>query len=129
MEYLHYIGFDVHKKSIQYCTKLADGEIVKEGRIAATRTDLLAWAAQQSHPWKGALEATMFSAWIYDTLQPHARELKVAHPAMLKAIVASNQASDRLDARNSLFQLENLSDRMDPLQPRPAVKVCVEAED
>ena len=99
MEYLHYIGFDVHKKSIQYCTKLADGEIVKEGRIAATRTDLLAWAAQQSHPWKGALEATMFSAWIYDTLQPHARELKVAHPAMLKAIAASKHASDRLDAR------------------------------
>jgi transposase len=99
MEYLHYIGFDVHKKTIQYCTKLANGDIVQEGRIAATRTTLLNWAAGQSRPWKGAMEATMFTAWIYDTLLPYARELKVAHPAMLKAITASKHASDRLDAR------------------------------
>lgn len=99
MNDLHYIGFDVHKKSIQYCSKLADGRVVREGRIAATRAGLSEWIATQSRPWKGAMEATMFSAWIHDMLQPHAVELKVAHPAMLKAIVASKHASDRLDAR------------------------------
>ena len=30
----HYIGLDVHKKSIQFCAKTADGTIVDEGRIA-----------------------------------------------------------------------------------------------
>lgn len=99
MNSFHYIGFDVHKKTIQYCTKRADGGIVKEGKIPATRSGLSEWAAAQRHPWKGAMEATMFTAWIYDALQPHAVELKVAHPAMLKAIVASKHASDRLDAR------------------------------
>jgi len=99
MNDFHYTGLDVHKKTIQYCTKLADGEIMREGRIQATRAGLAEWIARQSHPWKGALEATMFSAWIYDVLKPHAAELKVAHPAMLKAIVASKHASDRLDAR------------------------------
>lgn len=99
MEHLHYIGFDVHKKWIYYCTKLADGRIVQEGRIRARRDEVLAWAAGQEQPWKGALEATMFSGWIYDALRPHAAELQVAHPAMLKAIGAGKHASDRLDAR------------------------------
>ena len=99
MNEYHYIGFDVHKKSIQFCAKQADGQIVAEGRIAATRLALAEWVARQSHPWKGAMEATMFSAWIYDALAPHAAQLKVAHSAMLKAIAASKHASDRLDAR------------------------------
>ena len=64
MNEFHYIGFDVHKKSIQICIKRADGRIVSEVRIPATRAALAQWAAQQTRPWKGALEATMFSAWI-----------------------------------------------------------------
>jgi transposase len=99
MNDLHYIGFDVHKKSIQYCVKLADGRLVREGRIAATHSAVAEWLATQHTPWKGALEATMFSAWIYDQLLPHAVELHVAHSAMLKALATGKHASDRLDAR------------------------------
>ena len=33
----HYIGFDVHKKSISYCVKAADGKIIEEGKLRATR--------------------------------------------------------------------------------------------
>jgi transposase len=97
---LYYIGLDVHKKVIQYCIKLADGQIVREGRIRATRAALAEWVGSLDQPWKAALEATMFSAWIYDALKPHAVELKVAHSAMLKAIATSKHASDRLDARH-----------------------------
>ncbi len=100
MNDLHYIGFDVHKKTIQFCTKLADGQIVAEGRIPATHAGLAQWVGRQTRPWKAALEATMFSAWIYDALKPHAVELKVAHSAMLKAIATSKHASDTLDARH-----------------------------
>ena len=99
MNDFHYIGLDVHKKTIQYCIKQADGKLVREGRIGATLAELTEWAASLRHPWKGALEATMFSGWIYDALLPYAAELKVAHSAMLKAIAASKHASDRLDAR------------------------------
>lgn len=99
MNEFHYIGFDIHKKTIQYCVKRADGTILSEGRIAATRSGLSQWLSRQHQPWKGAMEATMFTAWIYDYLQPYAAELKVAHSAMLKAIAASKHASDRLDAR------------------------------
>ena len=34
MNNIHFIGFDVHKKSISYCVKTAAGEIVEEGTIA-----------------------------------------------------------------------------------------------
>jgi transposase len=66
--------------------------------VAATRRDLSAWAGTIGRPWKGALEATIFSSWIHDHLAPYAVELQVAHPAMLKAIACSKKKSDRLDA-------------------------------
>jgi hypothetical protein len=35
------------------------------------------------------MEATIFTGWIYDHLRPHAEEVKVAHPLMLRAIAAA----------------------------------------
>lgn len=45
----------------------------------------------------GAMEATIFTGWIYDFLMPHAVALKVAHPEMLKAITAAKKKNDRAD--------------------------------
>jgi transposase len=45
------------------------------------------------------MEATLFTGWIYDVLKPKAQELKVAHPAVLKAIAASKKKNDKVDAR------------------------------
>src|ERR1022692_2090898 len=47
----------------------------------------------------GAMEATLFSGWIYDTLKPFAAELQMGHPALMKAIGASKKKNDKLDAR------------------------------
>ena len=67
MNIQHYIGFDVHKKSVSYCVKTADGAIVEEGKLRATRDALRQWAEKRREPWQGAMEATLFSGWIYDT--------------------------------------------------------------
>ena len=40
MNVTHYIGFDVHKKSVSYCVKAGDGRIVEEGKLPATRQAL-----------------------------------------------------------------------------------------
>jgi transcription elongation GreA/GreB family factor len=53
----------------------------------------------RSQPWRGALEATLFSSWIYDTLQPYSEQPEMAHPAKRKAIRAGKKKSDTLDAR------------------------------
>src|SRR5437016_3670456 len=97
----HYIGFDVHKKSISYCVKLADGTIVEEGKLAAKRATLCEWASKRTESWHGAMEATLFSGWIYDTLKPFAAKLEMGHPAMMKAIGASKKKNDKLDARKT----------------------------
>ncbi len=95
----HYIGFDVHKKTVSYCVKTADGAIVEEGRLRATRQVLKEWAQKRTEAWHGAMEATLFSGWIYDVLKPFAAELQMGHPAMMKAIGAAKKKNDKLDAR------------------------------
>src|ERR1700751_902124 len=99
MNITHYIGFDVHKKHINFCSKRADGEIVEEGRLIAQRSVLRSWATAQSNTWHGAMEATLFSGWIFDTLKPYAAKLDMAHPAMVKAIATAKKKNDRIDAR------------------------------
>src|SRR3990172_4280593 len=98
MERVYYVGLDIHKKTISYCIKLQDGKIVRHGEIAAKRKALHQWTSELPGPWKGAMEATMFTGWVYDFLKPHALELKVSHPEMLKAITAAKKKNDRADS-------------------------------
>ena len=88
---MYYIGLDVHKKTISYCIKEANGAVWAEGVVNATRTALDGWLKTLPQPWMGALEATLFSGWIYDHLLPHATSLQVAHPLMLRAIACSKR--------------------------------------
>lgn len=98
MESIDYIGLDVHKKTVSYCVKTQGGRIQDEGSIPATKAALTEWAVGLERPWVGALEATLFSGWIYDHLRPYSQELKVGHSLMLRAIVASKKKNDALDA-------------------------------
>src|ERR1700719_1671844 len=98
MQSMYYIGLDVHKKTISYCVKDDAGRIHAEGTIPATRLDLDRWMKTLPHPWTAAMEATMFTGWIYDHLLPHAAALKVAHPLMLRAIAAAKKKNDRIDS-------------------------------
>jgi len=95
---MYYIGLDVHKRMISYCVKDSSGKIYFEGSIPATRLDLDRWLKTLPQPWSAAMEATLFSGWIYDHLKPHAAALKVAHPLMLRAIAAAKKKNDRIDA-------------------------------
>jgi len=95
---MYYIGLDVHKQKISYWVKDVIGKIHAEGWIPATRFDLDRWMKTLPQQWSAAMEATMFTGWIYDHLKPHAAMLKVAHPLMLRAIAAAKKKNDRIDA-------------------------------
>jgi transposase len=95
---MYYVGLDVHKKTISYCVKDASGRIHLEGKIGATRLELDGWMNTLPQPWTVAMEATIFTGWVYDHLLPHAKEVKVAHPVMLRAIAAAKKKNDRIDA-------------------------------
>jgi transposase len=98
MEPMYYIGLDVHKRTISYCVKDSSGKVYAEGSLPATRLDLDSWRKTLPQPWTAAMEATMFTGWIYDHLKPHAAALKVAHPLMLRVIAAAKKKNDRIDA-------------------------------
>ena len=95
---MYYIGLDVHKKTISYCVKDAAGQVHGEGKIRSTRQELKAWVNALPEPRMIAMEATIFTGWIYDCLLPHAEKVKVAHPLMLRAIAAAKRKNDRIDA-------------------------------
>lgn len=95
---VYYIGLDVHKKLVVYCTMLADGTIVARGKFGTTTEAVTRWAQSLERPWQGVLEATMFSHRLHDLLRPFATQLHMANPSKLKAITASRKKSDRSDA-------------------------------
>jgi hypothetical protein len=75
---MNYIGLDVHKKTISYGVKDESGRIQQEGKFGVTRRELDYWMKTVPQPWAVAMEATIFSGWIYDHLLPHAAQIKVA---------------------------------------------------
>jgi transposase len=95
---MYYIGLDVHKKTISYCVKDAAGHVHQAGKIGSTRRELDAGIKTLPQPRMMAMEATIFTGWIYDHLLPHAEKVKVAHPLMLRAIAAAKKKNDRIDA-------------------------------
>ncbi len=72
---------------------IVSGTIHAEGTIPATRFDLDRWMKTLPQPWTAAMEATVFTVWIYDHLQPHAAALKMAHPPLVVIGDAPNHNS------------------------------------
>jgi hypothetical protein len=62
-----YVFNNVHK---------GDGEIVREGKIAARRAELDRLVEGLPRPWIAGMEATMFTGWIYDFLRDLGNETK-----------------------------------------------------
>ena len=58
----------------------------------------MGWIRTMPQPRMIAMEATIFTGWIYDHLLPHAEKVKVAHPVMLRAIAAAKKKNDKIDA-------------------------------
>jgi hypothetical protein len=63
---MYYIGLDVHKKTISYCVKDAAGQIHQEGKIGSRLREVDSWIKTLPHPRMIAMEATIFTGWIYD---------------------------------------------------------------
>ncbi len=99
MNKFYYIGLDIHKKTIAYCIKQANGEVVEEGSIKATRSALEEWAQRLPGSWIGGMEATLFTGWVYEVLKPYAEGLQVGNPLMMAAITSAKKKNDRIDAR------------------------------
>jgi len=94
----HYIGLDIHKRTVSFCEKTADGRTVASGSFGTGSDSLKQWASERSAPWVGGMEATLFTGYVYDELTPHAVDIQVGHPYSIKAISAAKHKSDKRDA-------------------------------
>jgi len=95
---MYYIGLDIHKRTISYCVKDAAGQVRQQGKMGTMRCELDAWIKTLPQLRMMAMEATIFTGWIYDHLLPHAEKVKVAHPLMLRAIATAERKNDKIDA-------------------------------
>jgi transposase len=84
---------------IAYCVRTADGRIVREGEIEATRAPLQAFGESLGGNCAVGLEATICSHWIYNFLKPYSRQILMAQPAKLKALQPAKNKNDELDTR------------------------------
>jgi len=62
MNTILYVGLDIHKKSVSYCVRKADGQIVREGALDACRKDLVRWIQDAKEPWTARAAAPSFPA-------------------------------------------------------------------
>ena len=76
---MYYAGLDIHKKTISYCVRQADGAILQEGLLKASRQELDTWIGALPKPCMAGMEATMFTGWVYDHLVSRELPTKVAH--------------------------------------------------
>jgi hypothetical protein len=85
MQPLDSIGLGVRESIVSNYAKDSTGKLQSERSLPATRFDLDRWMKTLPQPWTAAMDATMFTGWIYDHLKPQTAALKVAHPLMLRA--------------------------------------------
>jgi transposase len=78
-----------------YCVKDAAGHVHQEGKVGSTRRQLDALVKTLPQVRMIAIEATIFTGWIYDHLLPHAEKVKIAHPLMLRAIAPAQKKNDK----------------------------------
>src|SRR3984893_17361431 len=105
---MYYIGLDIHKKTIAYCVKHGGGEVHSQGVVNATRAALDGWLKGLPQPWTAAMEATLFTGWIYDHLLPHAASLKIADLLRCDLLPECYMAPVELRERRRTLRYRNL---------------------
>ena len=92
---LHWVGYP--QEDDQLLREGRSGRVLSEGTVPRP-ADISTSGSRRCRAPLTAMEATMFTGWIYDHLLPHAAAVKVAHPLMLRAIAAAKKKNDRIDA-------------------------------
>jgi transposase len=95
---MYYVGMDIHKKTVTYHVLTADGRVVSHGTISASKQSLEGWAVLLPKPWTGAMESTLFTHHVYETLKPYAHDLVVGDSLKMRNMNPHKHKNDDLDA-------------------------------
>lgn len=95
------IGIDLGDKVGRYVVLNEDGEVVEDGTFRNQLTSIEKHF--RGEPRRIALEVGAQSAWIARQLKQLGHEVIVANARQVKWITASNQKSDRVDAKKLVW--------------------------
>ena len=95
---IKYIGLDVHKEAISIAVLNEAGKLVMESIMETKTSTLVEFLDGLSGELHVTLEEGTWSAWLYDLLKPHVREITVCNPRR-NALLKEGSKNDRVDAR------------------------------
>jgi len=96
---MHFIGIDLHKKSITLCVVNQQRTMVAHKTLTCVEPQKIVKFCQVYAPFHVVVEATASYEWLWELLQSEAERLVLAHPKKLRVIAESTRKSDRLDAK------------------------------
>jgi transposase len=95
---MHFIGVDLHKKSITACVLDERQSVVARKTLLCVEPDRIVEFFRQFQPFQVVVEATASYLWFVELVEPLAEKIVLVHPKKLRVIAESTQKTDRLDA-------------------------------
>jgi transposase len=84
------IGMDLRDRNIRYCLLRDEGEILREGQLATTKTGAIeTFSFSSLGRARIAIEVGTHSPWVTQLLQSFGHEVIVANPRQVKLITES----------------------------------------
>lgn len=122
------IGIDAHYQLYVMCILDENGSVVREQTVRGGPADVAAVIAGLKSPARVCYEASLGYGTLYDALAPVAAEIRVAHPAHLRAIFKARVKNDRVDARKlaKLLYLDEVPEIHVPTKPAREWRVLIE---
>lgn len=96
---MNYIGIDLHKRYTYLTMINNNGVCLSKERIPTVKEDIVKYFQSIQEPVKAALEATRNWYWVFDTIEPMVKELKLASPSKVRLIAEATIKTDQIDSR------------------------------
>ena len=93
-----FIGLDVHQETITVAVRNGAGKLIMESILETKASTLLQFLDGVRGELHVTLEEGTWSAWLYDVLKPHVREVMVCNTRR-NALLKEGSKNDRIDAR------------------------------
>lgn len=122
-----YIGLDVHKKRTYMKAVDEEGNIIREEKFLTTIDELDKFVETIEEGDQVALEASTSGMFVYEQLERHKVNVKVAHPQQVRAIASAKVKTDQIDAEvlAQLLRMNYLPEAYVPPQNMRELRVLV----
>jgi transposase len=96
---MNYIGIDLHKRFTHFAVLNEQGQVLDRSRIPTEKEAIISYLSKIKEPAKATLEATRNWYWVFDTIEPMVKELKLTAPSKVRLIAEATVKTDQIDAK------------------------------